>query len=483
MMRILALLLLLACGASAWGACPQVYNGVAYPCSVVAGTVSAGVYRKNVNTPWTQYVAPRQNGRLKTMSSSPEIFTSWPSALMNMQMLVLIDVSGNSLLLIHAKQVDTVTMQDWALVNNHATAPCVNAQWCARITFRTAGPQSVDEVTFTGTTDWRVAAQYYKEWARQQSWYVSHGALAGQKFAHMMECGTNAYTYYQANLATIPAIFTPGKVGCYMTQYRQSAFDVNYPDYACSAGANCAAWLQALKDTGNAIGFPYINGSLWDATHAGYSAANMCLDSGGSATVYSGNLRYVDPKLATWPATLRSAFDALQATDGSRSGGVYLDVAFAAVPQSCHYTGTPDYAAWATGMKTMAAAFTDRVVMAEGVAEVYIPYVDIAYMYPPTTNTADAIGLYGFVYGDVPNFYIVGMEGNSTDTENDIYRYQYEARTKFYHKALLLEGGVNVEALFGRAVSVQPFVKSWSSAMPQRGTALPARTTPLGAAP
>lgn len=155
------------------------------------------------------------------------------------------------------------------------------------------------------------------------------------------------------------------KGGCFLTQYRADAFDVDYPDYSSSAGANIPAWLQSIKDD-NAIAFPYINGALVDeyedagdsSPNPEYNAAETCLDSGGNPTQYSTtSMRYIDPLLSSWPTLLRTAFNALQATDGSTADGVYLDVLAATSPPVCYYGGVASHTAWIEGAKAVFAAF------------------------------------------------------------------------------------------------------------------------------
>jgi len=407
----------------------------------------AGITRVNVQA-YDTIIAPFGNGRSATMQAWD---VSYPSRDQFGQFMIFKNTAGSSLLMVHAKDTNPEYLQRWEIITNDSTAPCVNTEACLRITFHSLSDPTVEQTTYTGTTDWRVPAAVYKTWALQQSWAsAGHGKIATGQLAHVLNCATTHYTYYQSNIeATTTAFATLGakRVGCFMTQYRTDAFDVDYPDYSCSGNANCAAWLQNLKNSVNGFGLPYINSALWDVNHATYSASNMCLDSGGSPTVYSGDLRYVDPLLSSWATTLRTAFNALQATDTSTSEGVYLDVGVAAAPQTCYYGGGPwvaNYAAWIAGMKSVLSAFTDKIIMAEGLGEIYIPYVDIAYIYPPNLSTA--LGIFGYIYGDVPSFHIVGYDGTGTnDAVQGCTRPPYDAHVTFRHSAILFASGFDCD--------------------------------------
>ena len=448
-------LFLLALAGAAEATCPIVYNGVSYACTVTSETVSGGVSHFNANA-FERYAQPLYDGKedvLEVGGGTAKIFNEYPGAAQWGQLTIFEDLDATSITMIHVLDTNPTYSQSWALASNITTSPCVNTQWCLRVTQHNPSPVGVDKIVITGTTNWKVAAQYYKDWASQQSWYHSHGALAGIALGRVINCSTTTYSYYDTNLDGIPAMFAPKQVGCLMTQYRTSTFDVNYPDYTCSGGANCPAWLQSLKNT-TSIGLPYFNMALWDTTHSGYNAANMCLDSGGSPTVYGGNLRYVDPLLSSWTTTLRTAFDALQATDTSTSRGVYLDVGTATDSQVCYYSGTPSYTAWITGMKNVAAAFTDKIVMFEAGGEQFIPYADIFYLYAvgttASTTLPTTIGLWGFIYGSIPNLYLVGMEGGPGDRESDYYRLQYQGRNVFYRGAMFSTAGAENEVLWAQ---------------------------------
>ena len=457
-------------------ACPQIFEGVSYPCTVNAGVIDGpsgaitGEYKVGVEANEI-FVHPRYNGVRKPFSAAtnPIIFTSYPGNTQWGQFVIMIDTDLNTVTLHHVKDTSPDYKQDWSLANNTATGSgCTSGQWCLRVRFYDPSVPTVDEVVFTGTTDWRPAAQYYKDWAVGRTWYASHNKLAGRSLGFVIEAATTAFTYWDANLDTIPEQFGSRAVGVFMTQYRTDAFDVDYPDYTCSGAANCPAWFQSIKNIPNAFGLPYINGALWDTTNTGYLLSNMCLDSGGAATVYSGNLRLVDPLLSSWTTTLRTAFNALQATDGSTSAGVYIDVAFAHPAATCHYSSVADYDAWITGMKAVGAAFDDKIIMTESPGEIYLPYIDIAYMFPTSSVDDSSIGLFSFIYGDVPNLYIVGTDGNSTDSDSTVYRRQYQARNILGHDAGLLEGGVTLNAaIFANPTSVaRSCLIAWSNTCP-----------------
>lgn len=416
---------------------------------MLAETADAGVTRVNVNA-YDTMVLPEINGTQESIGAHSQ---TYPSRDQFGQFAIFINTTADTMLMVRATDTDPVYSQDWEIVSNDSTAPCVNAEWCLKITFRSPSDPAVVQTTYTGTEDWRDAADEYKAWVSQQSWYRGHGKIATGQLAYIENCATNAYTYYQSNIqptTTAFGLLGSKRVGCFMTQYRTSAFDVNYPSYTCSGVANCAAWLQNLKNSVNGFGLPYINGALWDTTHGSYSSSNMCQDSNGSPTVYSGNLRYVDPLLSTWPQTLYDAFAALQATDTSLSEGVYIDVS-ATVFKTCYYGGGPwvaNYAAWITGTKAVLSKFTNQIVMAEGLAEIYLPYVDIAYLSTPNTNASTAIGLFGYIYGDAPGAHIVGYSGSSLSS---CTAPAHRARATFSHDAVMFSSGFTCDFLLAKS--------------------------------
>lgn len=449
MIRALCLLLGL-CSASALADCPTILSGVSYPCTVTDVTASiAGsppVYRANINA-YERMIKPRYNGQLTAIATSTPFY---PSILHWAQFIVFVDDTSGALRMFHGKNPNPVAQEEWWVASTVITAPCVNTEWCFQLRYRGSAVE-LNQVDFPGTVDWRVAAKYYKDWAQNQTWYRSHGKLAGTKLQYMQTAATNTYTYYDSEMDMMQNSFSTGRVGVFMTQYRADAFDVDYPDYTCLAGANCAAWLQNIKTDG-AIAFPYINGSLWDTTHATYSAANMCLDSGGAATIYGGNLRYVDPLLSSFPTTLRTAFNAIQATDTSTSEGVYIDVAAAVNPPVCYYASVANYAAWLTGVKASLAAFDDKIVAAEGVAEIYLPYVDIAYVFPVENpyKTSTVIGMYTAVYGAIPNLYVGGWDAGSSDSARATELNKAVTATSLGHTLYWTDTGVTNEGPYAK---------------------------------
>lgn len=438
--------------------CSALYNGTRYICSITRVT-QGGVYQKNVNV-YDRVVVPRENGREVTMTNHRH---SYPSRSQFGQFMIFINTVGNSVLLVHAKDSNPTAQQDWWLSNNHTIAPCMNRAWCMRVTFRGAAPD-VDEVVFSGTTDWHVAAAYYKNWASKQSWYRGHGKITDGQLGHVILGSTNSYNYYNANLSPLISFFSPKRVGVFMTQYRNDRFDVNYPNYTCSKGANCPVWLQSLKDSGNGFGLPYINGTLWDATHAKYNAREMCLDSKGNPVVYSAslpNLRYVDPTLSTWPQTLYDAFDALNATDGTNSEGVYIDVSAAGEPRPCYYNFVANYNVWIAGVKAVLQKFDNQIIMAEGLGEVYLPYVDIAYITGNSTGTTGSIGMFGFIYGDARGINIVGMTTDMEPSEQKLIDYQDRARNVFNHDAMLFSSGITNDIALNLGERAKHLYKLW----------------------
>ena len=408
--------------------------------------VQAGITRVNVNA-YDQMVLPQINGIKTTLAASSQVY---PSREQFGQFSIFINTTSSTMLLVHAKDTNPLYSQDWEIVSNDSTSPCVNTEWCLKITFHSPSDPTVTQTTYSNSTDWKVPAATYKTWVREQSWYRGHGKIAAGQLAYIENCATTHYTYYQSSIQPLTTAFGllgSKRVGCFMTQYRTSAFDVNYPDYTCSANANCAAWLQNVKNSGNGFTMPYFNGVLWDTTHVSYNAANMCLDSQGSPTVYAGNLRYVDPLLATLPSMLLTSFNAIQATDTSTSEGIYIDVG-AAVNKTCYYSGTPSYSAYIEGLKNVLSAFTAQIVMVEGGGEIYIPYTDIFYLAPASTNSSTAIGLFCYIYGDAPGFHIVGYSGSGlTGCTAPAHR----SRATFYHDAVLFSSGFNCDIMLAKA--------------------------------
>lgn len=414
---------------------------------ILAETADAGITRVNVNA-YTTMVVPSVNGKSLPIAARAELY---PSRDQFGQFMIFVD--ADSMLMVHAKDTAPTYIQNWEVVSNDSTAPCVNTEWCLRITFYSPSDPTVEQTTYSASTDWRVPAAVYKAWVQQQSWYRGHGKIAAGQLAYVENCATTHYTYYQSSIQPLTTAFGllgNKRVGCFMTQYRTSAFDVNYPDYTCSVNANCAAWLQNVKNSGNGFTMPYFNGVLWDTTHETYSAANMCQDSNGSPTVYSGNLRYIDPLLSTLPTMLRTSFDAIQATDASTSEGIYIDVG-AAVAKVCYYGGGPwvaDYTAWISGVKSILSQFNQEIVMVEGGGEVYIPYADLFYLAPPNTNDSTAIGLFGYLYKDAPGFHIVGYSGSSLKS---CTAPAYEAKATFGHSAVLFSSGFTCDLLLAKS--------------------------------
>lgn len=406
----------------------------------------AGITRVNVNA-YDTMVLPQINGIQTTISASSQVY---PSRDQFGQFSIFINTTSSTMLLVRATDTAPTYSQDWEIISNDATAPCVDTEWCLKITFHSPSDPTVVQTTYTGTQDWQDAADDYKAWVIQQSWYRGHGKIATGQLAYIENCATTHYTYYQSNIQPLTTAFGllgNKRVGCFMTQYRTSAFDVNYPNYTCSANANCAVWLQNVKNSGNGFTMPYFNGVLWDTTHASYNAANMCLDSQGSPTVYAGNLRYVDPLLSTLPSMLVTSFNAIQATDTSTSEGIYIDVG-AAVNKTCYYSGTPSYSAYIEGLKGVLSAFTNQIVMVEGGGEIYMPYTDIFYLAPASTNSSTAIGLFGYLYGDAPGFHIVGYSGSSLSS---CTAPAHRARATFGHDAVMFSSGFTCDFLLAKS--------------------------------
>jgi hypothetical protein len=425
---------------------------------VLSWPAEAGTTRINVNA-YDKMVVPEVNGQLITIGTK---IRTYPARDWFAQLVIFINTNAASMLMVRATDPDAQYFQDWEIVNNDTTAPCINTEWCLRITFHSPSDPSVEQATYGGSTDWRVPATDYKSWAQSQTWYHAHGKLLTGELAHIVLGATNAYSYYVSTLrATTTTAMNPKRVGVFMTQWRTDAFDVNYPNYVCSGTANCAAWFQDVNDTGYAFTLPYFNGILWDTTNGSYNAANMCLDSGGSPYVYSGNLRWVDPLLSSWPQTLYDAFVLVQATDNSTSKGIYLDV-LGAMTKVCYYTGTPNYAAVITGEKAIYTKFTDQIIMSEGTGEVFFPYIDIVYQAPANTDNNDTeVGLFGYLYGDVPDLHIVGLGTESSPSPERCLQYILRGITEFYHTASLFSSGFTCDQTIQTYGTLANLVRSW----------------------
>lgn len=410
---------------------------------------SAGyTLRINIDT-FDTIIVPRGNGMKKPIAPYSG---TYPSRDHFGQFIIVQNTGSNLTYLMRAIDTTASTNQFWEIVNTDATAPCVNAQWCLRVTFNGVFP-GFSQDGFCCDLDWKIPAAAYKTWASQQAWYRSHGKIATNQLAHVESCATNAYTYFNSTLKPVITAFGnlgSKRVGCFITQYRTNLFDVNYPNYTCSTLANCKAWWQSLKDTGNGFALPYINAGVWDSIEPNYNAANTCKDAGGNPVSYGAtSMRLIDPKLSTWPQTLYDAWAANTATDGSLSEGIYLDYGTAAA-NTCYYSGVADQTAWITGIKAVLAKFTNQIIMAEGVSEPYIPYVDINYLYPPLTDDPTMIGLYGYIYGGIPGYHIVGVDTANEETPLSCYGRNYRARTEFNHSATLYSSGFACDLLLAK---------------------------------
>lgn len=100
-----------------------------------------------------------------------------------------------------------------------------------------------------------------------------------------------------------------------------------------------------------------------------------------------------------------------------------------------------------TGTKAVLSKFTNQIVMAEGLAEIYLPYVDIAYLSTPNTNASTAIGLFGYIYGDAPGAHIVGYSGSSLSS---CTAPAHRARATFSHDAVMFSSGFTCDFLLAK---------------------------------
>lgn len=392
----------------------------------------------------THLYLPQNNGARVAIGASA-LTDYYPSRSQWGQFVILDD--GTDLRMIRATESNVTASQYWLVVKNvsGSTAPCVDNQWCLEITFYEDADPTVVDTTYSNEQNWRVPAADYKAWAQQQSWYASHGKLAGVDLGFIATLATNSYSFWGTTTKDLISDFPGQTIGVFWTGYRTNSFDDMYPDYECVAGANCTATLDDISAV-SGIAFPYINGALWDDQEAGYSAANMCLDNVGTPYAYTSptDLKYVDPLLSTWPTTLRSEFDAITDTSGNTSGGVYLDVMTSQMQNVCHYSGTPDYTAWITGARALLTAFDDKIVMVEGAGEIFLPYIDIIYAHSGT-DTSTRIPMLSYIYGDVVT--LVGWHTASTDNHATLRTDTIEAFDTFGIDAMLYFGGRLNDAL------------------------------------
>lgn len=336
---------------------------------------------------YNQVLLPRGHGQLIELTKS---FTRrYPSRDHCMQMAAFFSKSSG--LLIHTK--DSVGyLSDWEIIPGDKL----------RIHFY--GPEPDIEIRNIPPKI-EAAAEYYKQWAHQQTWALNRRQNAFP-FSLIAVAPNPNYSSQYLSIKKLSDVFPP-PMGAWITQWRRHEFDTMYPDYEPRDRQAFASLLSGLKNL-QCTAFPYINALLLDDRLKSFtlSKAVALRNMNGSILQYSKKLPwliYACPASKAWQDTVIQSRTSLLDSEGIMSSGVYLDMLIAAGPFLCfapdHGHAPGDPLAWQSGVSKILSS-VEGVIMSEGNAEIYIDGVDALLMHL-YTEQADTVPLWKLVYGDL----------------------------------------------------------------------------------
>lgn len=253
-------------------------------------------------------------------------------------------------------------------------------------------------------TDLSEIAQIYREWAESQFWtkdsvepFQDYRVFAVASQASEKSFDRGLFEFLEK---------VPGPKACWLTQWRKDRFDRGFPNYVSRARVNWEKIFDRLENY-QCDPYPYVNASLVDIDRKGGGMSERLLlrDANGELVPYSKRKKHLNfccPEAGDWRATVTGALDELSQTAGRPIEGVYYDVLTATNPRICyasdhdHEPGDPY--SWQRGTAQLLTQ-TDRAIMAEACAEIYINLVGASLMHR-YTDSDDAVPLWSAVYGD-----------------------------------------------------------------------------------
>ena len=266
------------------------------------------------------------------------------------------------------------------------------------------------------------AAEYYKQWARQQTWALKRRRNAFSFSLIAVAPNPNMSRQY-LSIKKLSDTFPP-PIGAWVTQWRRHAFDDMFPDYEPRDRQAFASLLSGLKNL-QCTAFPYINALLWDDRLKSFtlSEAVALRNKDGSLLQYNKKLSwlmYACPASKAWQDIVIQSRRSLLDSEGVLSSGVYLDMLIAAGPFLCfasdhgHTPGDP--LAWQRGVNNILSSI-EGMIMSEGNAEIYLNRVDALLMHL-YTERVDTVPLWKLVYGDLTTS--VGWQMPSAPTPDQL---------------------------------------------------------------
>ncbi|HNP83506.1 MAG TPA: DUF6259 domain-containing protein [Nitrospira sp.] len=249
------------------------------------------------------------------------------------------------------------------------------------------------------------AAEYYKQWARQQTWALKRRQNTFSFNLIAVAPNPNFSGQYLSIKKLSETVRPP--LGAWITQWRRHAFDDGFPDYEPRDSLAFSTLLSGLKNL-QCTAFPYINALLWDDRLKSFTQGEAVAlrNRDGSLLQYNKKLswlKYACPASKVWQDTVVQSRRLLVDSEGMLSSGVYLDMLIAAGPFLCfgsdHGHAPGDPLAWQQGVNSILSA-TEGMIMSEGNAEIYLNRVDglLMHLY---TERVDTVPLWKLVYGDL----------------------------------------------------------------------------------
>jgi len=253
--------------------------------------------------------------------------------------------------------------------------------------------------------DYREVATIYREWALNQYW----ARKKSSKFDDLSVIATASSNDMNTMRSHIPKFLNNFNkpAGCWITQWRKSPFDINYPDYRPKEPYNFSRFIQELHGN-EIIPFPYINGLLWDVNCKSpvYDPTKVIKNIDGTIPVYSPKLNHLKvacPATHFWENIILNSRNNLRDLNGNLSRGVYYDVFAATLPRVC-YAKNHNHEAGGSFVFQKAIrsilSKTKGVIMVEGNSEIYIDLVD-SFLMHLYTDKQNIIPFWNEVYGTV----------------------------------------------------------------------------------
>jgi len=304
---------------------------------------------------------PKEHGELIPIK---DINRRYPSLVQSMQMAAFFNDEKGLLVIGNDPQGDP---QDWKITGNTLTIDYLVAE-CEPILIEI-------EPTI------EAAAAEYKKWAKKQYWWQWRNRF-DLDLSFISTLSSNVASFDQNHFDSL-LDYLPKPLGAWITNYRNHAFDVGYPDFQVK-DSGYADLIHHIK-TENCIAFPYLNSMLWDSDH--FNDDNALLIDGEYIAYNStlSHLKYADVSSESWHDVLLESIDNLQ------TNGVYMDM-LSAKPLPID----GDYSKWRKGLRSLLSKCSDYI-MAEGNAEVYLDLID----YPLMIVYQDSVPLFDMVYGEL----------------------------------------------------------------------------------